>query len=322
MNCCSRIKAVAIFLLFFAGILVSEVTAGSIVYQKRRYESVYDLAARYGLKVAAWNGKVVLYDKTRRVELRPDKRELEINRVRHYFNFAAVARGGTFVSQFDMLTLLDPILREQSLSKRRCKVIVIDPGHGGKDSGARGKHYLEKRVTLELAQNLKRLLERSGYKVYMTRTGDVYVPLVRRAQVANWRKADLFISLHVNAAQDKSVSGLETYALTPDGAPSTSSSQVVWTRYSGNANELNNLALAHSIQQQMLKKTKAKDRGVKRARFVVLREVKCPAVLVEVGFISNYAEERKLGSRSYLDALARGIADGVLRYHRAILRGK
>ncbi len=316
-----RIRLSIVFLLFAALFFfcAGEAAGASIYFGGRRYQPVQTLAARYGMRVSAVGRRIYMYDRLRSVEIQPDKREIRINRMRHHLSFAALSRqNSTWISDFDMLTLFDPVLKPKSLAAGRCRVIVIDPGHGGRDEGARGRLYQEKRITLELAGMLKRELERRGYTVYLTRKGDVYLSLAGRAAIGVRRKADLFISLHVNAAKDRSVSGLETFALTPDGAPSSNSSKVVNTRYPGNVHENNNLMLAHLIQQQMLKKTRAVDRGVKRARFAVLREIKCPAVLVETGFISNAQEERKLGSRSYLNLLSTGIADGVLLYHRAV----
>lgn len=285
----------------------------------RRYISVSDLAARYNLKVTDRRSQVELTGNGQRLVLFPDKRYAMLNGISHTLSFAPLRRGKLYLSSLDMTTSLDPVLGKRSVPRHPIRTIVIDPGHGGKDQGASNR-YREKEITLRLAYKLRTLLQRAGYKVVLTRTGDSYVTLSRRAAIARTNRADLFISLHVNATRDRGVRGIETYVMTPAKAPSSTAKYPDDDAYPGNRTDLNNQALGYWIQKYLLRKTDAEDRGLKRARFQVLREVTCPAVLVEVGFISNRPEESKLVNNSYQDALMRGVADGVLQYHRALLR--
>ena len=122
----------------------------------------------------------------------------------------------------------------------------------------------------------------------------------------------------MNSARDRSVSGVETYCLTPAYAPSSGAKKLQRSLQRGNGFDNNNLALAYQIQRGIIRRTGAYDRGVKRANFVVLRELSAPGVLVEIGFISNRAEERKLNNSAYVELLARGIAEGMIFYRNTM----
>ncbi len=137
-----------------------------------------------------------------------------------------------------------------------------------------------------------------------------------RTDFARRKRADLFVSLHFNSAFGL-VSGIETYGLTPFGAASTAGGIVTRESYSGNRQDEANLWLAHCVQKSLLRSTGAADRGVRRAKFQVLREAPCPAILVEAGFVSNASEERKILTTEYRDLLAKAIADGILAYKKS-----
>jgi N-acetylmuramoyl-L-alanine amidase len=121
--------------------------------------------------------------------------------------------------------------------------------------------------------------------------------------------------------KNKSITGIETYALTPADAPSTNGKSQL-ERHPANIRNANNFVLAHALQRAMLTRTRAADRGVKRARFAVLRDVTAPGALVEVGFISNENEEKLLNSKAYIEKLSRAIAEGILTYHRTVSRSR
>ena len=197
---------------------------------------------------------------------------------------------------------------------------MLDPGHGGRDRGTAGQRLQEKTITLNLTNRVARILRSYGYKVDLTRTRDATLSLDARSAYANRAKADLFVSIHVNSAADRSVRGIETFCLTPEGAASSNSGKPDPRKYAGNAKNPQNFLLAYNIQRSMLAQTRTTDRGVKFARFAVLRDVRCPAALVEVGFVSNRYDEANLGSAAYQDKLARGIAAGILNYHRSLAR--
>lgn len=178
--------------------------------------------------------------------------------------------------------------------------IVIDPGHGGKNLGARSKRhsFAEKEYALRTAKKLKRYLQKKGYRVVLTREKDIYLPLKKRAEIANKHKADLFVSIHFNSAP---------------GLPKVHGVEVYYYAHKLKHNVVGR-AFAKKILDQVIKQTKAHSRGAKPARFVVLGETKMPAVLVEGGFLTNRNERKKIKDPKYLDLLARGIAEGVHQY--------
>ena len=221
----------------------------------------------------------------------------------------------------------------------RSKRIVIDPGHGGKDPGAIGyKHYREKVVVLQIAKRLRKILKSRGYTVYMTRDSDRFIKLRNRTGFANRKKADLFISIHANAVGKKSakkVHGLECYFL--DKSRSSRAKRVSASENRGDLKDLNfygkesflntlnthNIVAANKLAIDLqrgalgsLKKSfkNVKDAGVRSGPFWVLVGAQMPAVLVEVGFITNPSEARKLVNSKYQQSMALGLANGVERY--------
>lgn len=197
---------------------------------------------------------------------------------------------------------------------------MLDPGHGGRDQGAASAQMKEKAITLNLAHRVAKILRAYGYKVELTRTGDTAVSLGERSAYATRTKADLFVSIHVNSAQNNTVRGIETFCMVPEGAAPSNGGKPNPKFYPGNTSNPRNFLLSYHLQRALLARTGAPDRGVKFARFSVLRDVTCPAALVEVGFLSNSTDELNLGSAAYLDKLARGIATGILNYHRSLAK--
>ncbi|MDE0301126.1 MAG: N-acetylmuramoyl-L-alanine amidase [Candidatus Poribacteria bacterium] len=210
------------------------------------------------------------------------------------------------------------------------KTVVIDPGHGGRDPGATSKSQVhEKIVVLELSLMLRNLLVNRGYEVRLTRDTDIYLPLRERTQKATIQGADLFISIHANAAANTGASGVETYYL---ALASDETAQRTAARENSGAGygiqELDTLVakilkeskseesrrLARYVQSELVNSTNAKDRGVKHAPFVVLIGTKVPAILVEVGFLSHRAEAHKLTKKAYKRNIAEAIANGIDRY--------
>lgn len=229
----------------------------------------------------------------------------------------------------DRRTTLDPILLAptNSLTNGRAFRVMIDPGHGGADPGAlaRDGKQRESAHTMDIARRLSTYLTRAGYDVRMTRTDDkTFVPLEDRpAMAAAWR-ADAFVSIHLNAASDASATGLETYVVPPPGVRATSQldapslSPNAWAAirktYPGNARNIENLRLAFCIQRRLLKTTGYADRGIRRARFTVLRDAETPATLVEAGFLSNRQDAAFLATPSGRERIARGLYQGIVDY--------
>ncbi len=251
--------------------------------------------------------------------LRDHHRDITIEGVQHWLSFPVIAsRGQLWVAQLDVLKTLDPVLRPGQFRKRNpVRLVVIDPGHGGADRGTRGRNgRSEKWLTLDLARRVARRLTDAGLSVELTRASDRTLELADRTDFAQRQQADLFVSIHFNSAI-RSVNGVETYSLTPVGAASTAGGLEDGRAYTGNHQDEANLWLAHCVQQSLLRLTGAADRGVRRARFQVLRDAPCPAILVEAGFLSNAAEERKVLTAGYRDLLAKAIVEGILEYRKA-----
>jgi len=230
-----------------------------------------------------------------------------------------------------------PVKQAGALYLRSVETVVLDAGHGGKDPGAMGKQGLkEKGVVLDMAQRIQQELERCGMKVYLTRSQDQFVVLQERAPFANRKKADLFVSIHANANRSRWIEGFEVYYLTEavddsaralaaaENAPeamadrSFSSSMlslkaIIWDMiYTENRKE--SIELARYIGGAVSKKMGLKLLGVKGAPFAVLKGAKMPAVLVEVGYLSNKEGERKLRDAEYRGRMAEAIASGIMDF--------
>ena len=208
------------------------------------------------------------------------------------------------------------------------KTIVIDPGHGGKDPGGPGSNNLhEKDIVLSISQELRAVLTAKGYTVLMTRETDRFIPLKKRTEFATHHKADLFLSIHANAAENSKANGIETYYL--DVASTDKDAEKIAARENINSGyslqELETLLdgliqesksedskrLAKHVQETLVQSTGAVDRGVKHARFVVLIGTKVPAILIETGFVSNSVERQKLTTTAYQSKIATAIAQGI-----------
>lgn len=175
------------------------------------------------------------------------------------------------------------------------RTIIIDAGHGGSDPGAVGNGLREKDINLDIALRAKQQLEAAGFKVVLTRSKDEFLSLQQRSSMANSLNADLFISIHVNSATSASAQGIETYW---------------YDKYEAQ----NSQRLATLVQQEIIKQTKAKNRGVNKGNFHVIRETKMPSVLIETGFISNKQDAQKLKSATYKNQIVKGIVAAVKRY--------
>ncbi len=298
------------------------------------YVDLADFCARFGLaeQPAGADKKIVYASKWSKLEFEVDSRDNTVNGLRVFFGDPVRSyRGRAWLSRVDAELLLTPILRP-GLDQARVpalKTIVLDPGHGGNDSGKTNDRFkiAEKDVALDTARRLKKLLETQGYTVVLTRTEDRYVDLAERPAVARREHADLFISLHYNsvASRADSVTGVEVFTMTPQFQYSTADSEHddddgAKAAMPGNANDAWNTLLGYNIFREMHDELKAPDRGLKRARWKVLVLAPCPAVLVESGYLSNDAEARKIATPAYRQQIAEAIAGGVRSYGAALDR--
>ena len=216
--------------------------------------------------------------------------------------------------------------------------VVIDPGHGGSDPGTDHNDILERDIALDMSRRLGKMLERYGIKVRYTRTANEKVTLESRARLANEAKGDLFVSLHLNANASESINGFETYFL--DFASSSSAARLAGVENALSDRKLGDLEgiladlmlgartqesrrIAEAIQKSVMANVRkrnytVRDGGVRSAPFHVLLGSGMPGVLVEIGYCTNKAEAKKLKQPAYRDALAEGIASGILSYSRKL----
>ncbi|MCB9029850.1 MAG: N-acetylmuramoyl-L-alanine amidase [Deltaproteobacteria bacterium] len=248
-----------------------------------------------------------------------------------------------FLVAKEKLNLLEhgklPSRRIETKEKQKgIPLIVIDPGHGGEDTGAvGGDKLMEKDVVLDIGLRLSKLLEQDpSYQVRMTRRSDVFIPLKQRTEIANDFEADLFVSLHINASKSKSVTGIETYYLdntNEQGSQKLAERENQFYASQGDGGDLNfilsdliqsaklddSIALANQIQTELIKHMKTQwgktvDLGVKRAPFYVLVGAHMPCVLVELYFINNRNDEKKLANSEFRQDLAEALYKGVARF--------
>ncbi|HET9598580.1 MAG TPA: N-acetylmuramoyl-L-alanine amidase [Anaeromyxobacteraceae bacterium] len=227
-------------------------------------------------------------------------------------------------------------------------VAVLDPGHGGDKEGAIGPDGVrEKELALQIARRVAARLRRQGARVLLTRTGDVAVPLAERAALANAVRADLFVSIHLNAmpgAARTHAHGVESYFLSADATDASATAVAARENADRIAGEavpdpndpvsgiLQDLAdtdalsdssrLAYTVHERLVSRLGAEDRGVKQAPFYVLAGARMPAVLLEVGFVSHAAESRRLATPAYQEKVADAIAEGVAAWRKATAQAR
>ena len=203
-------------------------------------------------------------------------------------------------------------------------VVVLDPGHGGQDSGAMCGGVMEKDLTLDVARRVDRLLDFEGVATLMTRLGDTYVSLAERAAFGNRAKDSIFISIHFNEDNKPVASGVETYyAAHQINSCSTFASWLpFFSQPPSNSPKPESQSLAGFIQEALVARTRSIDRGTQPKQFFVIANVSSPAVLIEGGFITNKDELSKLASEDYRDQLAAAVAEGVLRYRDVVSHQK
>ena len=221
------------------------------------------------------------------------------------------------------------------------KTIVIDAGHGGKDPGAVGyRGTKEKDIALDVAKRLeKKLSKNMNVKIIMTRDEDVFLRLSERTKIANESNGNLFISIHTNAAEDRRASGFETFLIGPNKNEAAvrvaarenavlelegttgkklTNEDLIQATIAQSAFASKSEQFASMVQKEIKKRVQSRDRGVKQAGFYVLMGASMPNVLVELGFISNPSEEKKLRSPQYRDQLATAIYRAVEQYQKTL----
>jgi N-acetylmuramoyl-L-alanine amidase len=286
------------------------------------YLSVDNISKFYGLtaEVVPVGGKMRLETVSNPLEFVQGSREVMINGARSWLCFPVIEHDGRFlVSRTDLAKTIEPLLRPQRVPNAgKVETVVLDPGHGGHDKGALSRYGSEKDFALDVARTLRTLLQAKGLRVIMTREGDYFVPLEVRAQIANSARNPIFVSIHFNATdRDPNATGFEIFSFTPRGAPSTSDDSVAPSSLSmqaGTAVDAQSVALSACIYHSMIGHIPEFDRGIKRARFAVLRLTRVPAVLVEGGFLTERGESQLIAKKDWRVKLAQAIGAGVENY--------
>ena len=198
--------------------------------------------------------------------------------------------------------------------------VVIDPGHGGKDSGALHSGIIEKELTLDIAQRLAPLLQAEGFATTLTRATDEYVSLGDRAMMANAQRDCVFVSIHFDEGQRAGASGVTTfYAARQSSTGVQLASWIPFLQRAASVSpNMQSQSLAAFIQQSLVSHTQAVDRGTRTEQFFVIANVRHPAVLIEAGFLTNKDDVSKLTAADYRQQLAAAIGEGIVHYRNAL----
>ncbi len=249
--------------------------------------------------------------------------ELHINNLKFILSYPICEHNGKpIVSRMDLTKVIEPVLRPSRIKgAEMVDTVILDAGHGGHDNGALSLWGNEKSFTLDVVMRAKQVLEERGFKVYLTRRSDVFIPLEERVRIANRFKNAIFISVHFNCGGDSSATGIETYTLAPRGVPSMMSDGPRITDLNlcpGNVRDSENMALACATHASLICHSQLYDRGIKRARFVVIRDITIPGVLIEGGFLTCPNDSRRVATTQYRSNMALCIAAAVDNYRRAV----
>src|SRR6516225_3099422 len=247
-------------------------------------------------------------------------REAMINGARSWLCFPLIEQDGKYlVSRTDLAKTIEPLVRpHRVLNVGNVQTVVLDPGHGGYDKGQMSRLGYAKDFALDVARKLRPLLQAKGLRVIMTREADYFVPLEVRAKIANSARNSVFVSIHFNATNDDpNATGFEIFSFTPRGAPSTSDGNVTSRSFNmqpGSSVDAQSMALSACIYHSVLGQLREYDRGIKRARFAVLRLTKVPAVLIECGFLTERGESKLISNKDWRAKLAGAIGIGIENY--------
>jgi len=286
------------------------------------YLSVDNISKFYGLpaEVVPSGAKVQTDTADHPLEFVSGSREAIINGARSWLCFPVIEQDGkSLVSRTDVAKTIEPLIRPHRVPNvGKIQTVVLDAGHGGHDKGQVSRYGAEKDFALDVARKLRPILQAKGLRVIMTREGDYFVPLEVRAQIANSAHNAIFVSIHFNATNDDpNATGFEIFSFTPRGAPSTSDGAVTASSVNtqpGSSVDAQSLALSACIYHSVLGQLREYDRGIKRARFAVLRLTKVPAVLIEGGFLTDGGESKLISNKDWRAKLAGAIGIGIENY--------
>ncbi len=286
------------------------------------YLSVDNISKFYGLpaEVVPSGAKIQTDTADHPLEFVSGSREAIINGARSWLCFPVIDHDGkSLVSRTDLAKTIEPLVRPHRVPNvGKVQTVVLDAGHGGHDKGQVSRYGPEKDFALDVARKLRPILQAKGLRVIMTREGDYFVPLEVRAKIANAARNSIFVSIHFNATNDDpNATGFEIFSFTPRGAPSTSDGSVTASSVNmqpGSSVDAQSLALSACIYHSVLGQLREYDRGIKRARFAVLRLTKVPAVLIEGGFLTERGESKLISNKDWRGKLAGAIGMGIESY--------
>jgi N-acetylmuramoyl-L-alanine amidase len=314
--------------LLTAGIALAQTTtfAGDdwhiIKVSGHDYLTVENISKFYGLPAGVVaRGEKMRFDTVKDpLEFVSGSREAMINGARSWLCFPLLEQDGKYlVSRTDIAKTIEPLVRPHRVSNvGNVQTVVLDPGHGGYDKGQVSRYGNEKDFALDVARKLRPLLQAKGLRVVMTREGDYFVPLEVRAKIANAARNAIFVSIHFNATSDNpDATGFEIFSFTPRGAPSTSDTAPTLSSFNmqpGGEVDAQSMALSACIYHSLIGHIPEYDRGIKRARFAVLRLTKVPAVLIEGGFLTERGECKLIANKDWRAKLAGAIGMGIENY--------
>jgi len=319
---CSVLAFPFAFLVLFSSTAIAAGDWQVIKINGHDYLSVDNISKFYGLpaEVVPSGAKIQSETVDHPLEFVSGSREAMINGARSWLCFPVIDQDGkSLVSRTDVAKTIEPLVRPQRVSNvGKIQTVVLDPGHGGYDKGQVSRYGAEKDFALDVARKLRQILQAKGLHVVMTREGDYFVPLEVRAQIANRARDAIFVSIHFNASgDDPNATGFEIFSFTPRGAPSTSDGNVNANSFNmqpGSSVDAQSMALSACIYHSLLGHLPEYDRGIKRARFAVLRLTKVPAVLIEGGFLTERGESKLISNKDWRAKLAGAIGMGIENY--------
>lgn len=316
----NRLIRTTLLTSLIAGLLSSHAAIRTVTSKGKVYVPVSHIAQYYGMQTTTpAKDRIRLKNKWHTLEFETDSRRCWINGTLVWLNNPVRKIGWQWALENpDFDKSIEPSVRPYAFLKGAgSKIVVLDPGHGGKDKGAVSpRKVYEKLLVMDVAKRVRNHLQARGLTVRFTRDDDRQLSLAQRTQKAKQLGADIFVSLHADSAS-KTAEGAGTFVLSLPGDYSTHSygqGTAPTGTNAGNKYDIANQALAFRIQQNLIKNTGQNDRGVKRARFQVLRDAPCPAALVEMAFITNPKEERMVIDPNGREKIARGIASGIAAY--------
>ena len=295
----------------------------NVVSNGENYVTVRSIQKFYGFNPLRISGsKIILKSHNVRVEFLIGQQDVWMNKIKFVFSFPVKREGDRYlVHRIDLVKLLDPVLRPHTIALD-VDTVIIDPGHGGHDSGTNSPHGhgSEKEHALTVANKLSTQLRKRGFKVGLTRSTDKFLSLQQRVDYANQYQNAVFISLHFNSGGGGRAQGIETFTLSPKGVADYGRDlkDFDFKEKAGNNNDPANIALATAIHSTVIQNTQRQDRGIRRARYSVITGVQHPAILLEGGFLTHHTEGSYIQASDYQDRLAISIADAVVKYKYAI----